>query len=62
MQRSQHNQRDLFEDETSPAKLHPALRVKLTPLLQRLLTEAAGAGVVGDDLGSKGADDDQDHG
>jgi hypothetical protein len=61
MPRARYQQGDLFEDETNATKLHPALQVKLTSLLQRLLVEAAGVAVLTDDLDSKGAGDDQDH-
>jgi hypothetical protein len=64
MRRARHHQRDLFDKAAQVAEIRCDLRVKLTPLLQALLSEAAGvelrqSGL--DDLGDKEAGDDQDH-
>jgi hypothetical protein len=59
MRRERYPQRDLFElPETVPV-LQPALWAKLAPLLQALLTEAAGIKRIG--RGGGGIGDDQDH-
>jgi hypothetical protein len=59
MRRERQHQRDLFEPpETLPA-LQPAEQAKLAPLLQALLTEAAGIERVG--RGDREVGDDQDH-
>jgi hypothetical protein len=42
MRRARCNQRDLFDEAAEVAALRPDLRAKLTPLLQLLLSEAAG--------------------
>lgn len=63
MRRARHNQRDLFDQATRVTELPSDLRTKLTPLLQVLLTEAAGAEprqAKADDLGEEDSDD-QDH-
>ena len=44
MRSERHSQRDLFEERTTVPHLRPDLQAKLTPLLQILLTEAAGVG------------------
>ena len=62
MRRARSKQRDLFDEAV--AELQPDLRVKLTPLLQALLSEAAGVEPrqsKSDDLGGEEAGDDQDH-
>jgi hypothetical protein len=59
MRREQHQQRDLFESLETIAVPPPALQAKLAPLLQALLTEAAGIKRVG--YGDKEIGDDQDH-
>jgi hypothetical protein len=64
MRRAQGNQRELFDEATRVAELRPDLRAKLTPLLQALLSEAAGMESrqnEPDDLGGEEAGDDQDH-
>ena len=64
MRRAQGNQRELFDEATRVAQLRPDLRAKLTPLLQALLSEAAGMEShqsEPDDLGGEEAGDDQDH-
>jgi|HubBroStandDraft_1064217.scaffolds.fasta_scaffold00022_70 hypothetical protein len=64
MRRVPGSQRDLFEPAIGVVPLQADLRMKLTPLLQALLSEAAGVearqGQL-DDLGGKEAGDDQDH-
>jgi hypothetical protein len=63
MRSEQHSQRDLFEERAPPPHLRPELRAKLSPLLQILLTEAAGIGQQ-DETARAGAQedgDDQDH-
>ena len=63
MRRERHSQRDLFEERATVPHLQPELRAKLTPLLQILLTEAAGVGQQ-DKTTRSGAQedgDDQDH-
>jgi hypothetical protein len=42
MRRARHIQKDLFDDPTPASELRPELRIKLTPLVQALLVEAAG--------------------
>ena len=44
MRSERHSQRDLFEERATVPHLRPDLQAKLTPLLQILLTEAAGVG------------------
>jgi hypothetical protein len=64
MQRARRNQRDLFDEAARVAALRPDLRAKVTPLLQALLSEAAGVEPrqsKSDDLGAEEAGDDQDH-
>ena len=64
MRRARSNQRDLFDEAARVAELRPDLRAKLTPLLQALLSEAAGMEPrqnEPDDLGDEEAGDDQDH-
>ena len=64
MRRARGNQRDLFDEAARVAELRPDLRAKLTPLLQALLSEAAGMEPhrsEPDDLGGEEAGDDQDH-
>jgi hypothetical protein len=64
MQRARRNQRDLFDEATRVADLWPDLRAKLTPLLQALLSEAAGVAPrqsKSDTLDAEEAGDDQDH-
>jgi hypothetical protein len=58
MRSARRNQRDLFEPAPRVADLGSDLRTKLTPLLQALLTEAAG---VEPDPGREEDGDDQDH-
>ena len=63
MRSERHSQRDLFEERATVPHLQPDLRAKLTPLLQILLTEAAGVGQQ-DKTTRSGAQedgDDQDH-
>jgi hypothetical protein len=63
MRSERHSQRDLFEERATVPHLQPELRAKLTPLLQILLTEAAGVGQQ-DKTTRSGAQedgDDQDH-
>lgn len=61
MRRAHCNQRDLF-DEAIP-ELGTELRIKLTPVLQALLTEAAGLEAQRSEPNARGegGDDDQDH-
>jgi hypothetical protein len=64
MRRARGSQRDLFDDALRVVELRPDLRTKLTPLLQALLSEAAGLQHRQsrlDDLGDEEAGDDQDH-
>ena len=64
MWRARGNERDLFDEAVRVAELRPDLRAKLTPLLQALLSEAAGVEPrrnEPDDLGGEEAGDDQDH-
>jgi hypothetical protein len=64
MRSAPRHQRDLFEPVVRVADLRPDLRTKLTPLLQTLLTEAAGVEphpTTADDLGREEDGDDQDH-
>jgi hypothetical protein len=64
MRSARRRQRDLFEPAPRVADLRPDLRTKLTPLLQALLTEAAGVEpdpTTADDLGREEDGDDQDH-
>jgi hypothetical protein len=64
MRRARHSQRDLFDEATPTRELRPDLRSKLTPLLQALLTEAAGVEprqAKPEALGGKEGGDDQDH-
>jgi hypothetical protein len=61
---TRHHQRDLFEPAARVADLRPDLRAELTPLLQTLLTEAAGVeprSTTSDDRGREEGGDDQDH-
>jgi hypothetical protein len=63
MRSTRRHQRDLFEPAAGVADLGPDLRTKLTPLLQALLTEAAGVEpdpTPSDDLGREEDGDDQD--
>ncbi len=59
MRRERHRQHDLFEPPETVAVTQPALRATLAPLLQALLTEAAGIKRVGCDDREIG--DNQDH-
>ena len=59
MRLDRHQQRDLFEPPETIAVPPPALQAELAPLLQALLTEAAGIKRVGH--GDKEIGDDQDH-
>lgn len=64
MPSARRHQRDLFEPAPRVADLRPDLRTKLTPLLQALLTEAAGVEprpTTADDRGREEHGDDQDH-
>jgi hypothetical protein len=62
MRSAQRHQRDLFEPVVRVADLRPDLRTKLTPLLQTLLTEAAGVEPHPTTaLGREEDGDDQDH-
>ena len=62
MGRARGNQRDLFDGAARVAELRPDLRTKLTPLLQALLSEAAGLDPSQvDDLGGEEVGDDQNH-
>jgi hypothetical protein len=63
MRSQQHSQRDLFEEEAPLPPLRAELRAKLSPLLQVLLTEAAGIGAQDAATRSNGQEDgdDQDH-
>lgn len=63
MRRAQGNQRELFDEATLVAELRPDLRAKLTPLLQALLSEAAGMEPHQSPSVDRGeeAGDDQDH-
>lgn len=64
MRRARGNQRDLFDEAARVAELRPDLRAKLRPLLQALLSEAAGMEPrqsEPDDPGGEEAGDDQDH-
>jgi hypothetical protein len=62
MGRARGNQRDLFDEAARVAELRPDLRTKLTPLLQALLSEAAGLDPSQvDDLGGEEVGDDQNH-
>ena len=63
MRSTRRHQRDLFEPAARVADLRPDLRTKLTPLLQALLTEAAGVEpqpTTLDDRGHEEDGDDQD--
>ncbi len=62
MRRERRSQRDLFEG-TPSSELRPGVRTTLTPLLQALLTEAAGEKrqLEADDQNSGEDADDQDH-
>ena len=63
MRSERYSQRDLFEERATVLHLRPDLQAKLTPLLQILLTEAAGVGQQ-DKTTRSGAQedgDDQDH-
>jgi hypothetical protein len=65
MASTRHRQGDLFEPAARVADLRPDLRTKLTPLLQTLLTEAAGVeprSTTWDDRNREEGGDDQDHG
>jgi len=64
MRRARGSQRDLFDEAIRVAELRPALRTKLTPLLQALLSEAAELEAPQsrlDDLCGEEAGDDQNH-
>ena len=62
MGRERGNQRDLFDEVAPVAELRPDLRTKLTPLLQALLSEAAGLDPSQvEDLGGEEVGDDQNH-
>jgi hypothetical protein len=64
MRSKRSSQQGLFDQETAPCELHPLLRVKLTLLLQALLTEAAIPGRRSDArpvMGGREDGDDQDH-
>lgn len=62
MGRARRNQRDLFDEVALVAELRPDLRTKLTPLLQALLSEAAGLDPSQvEDLGGEEVGDDQNH-
>ena len=63
MRSERHSQRDLFEERATVPHLQPELRAKLTPLLQILLTEAAGVGQQDEVTwsGDQEGGDDQDH-
>jgi hypothetical protein len=59
MRSERHSQRDLFEERATVPHLRPDLQAKLTPLLQILLTEAAGVGQQ-DETARAGAQEDGD--
>jgi hypothetical protein len=59
MRSERHSQRDLFEERATVLHLRPDLQAKLTPLLQILLTEAAGVGQQ-DETARAGAQEDGD--
>jgi hypothetical protein len=63
MRDERHSQKDLFEDRTTVPDLRPELRAKLSPLLQILLTEAAGVGHQDNTTNPSAQEDgdDQDH-
>ena len=64
MRSARRHQRDLFEPTARVADLRLDLRAKVTPLLQALLTEAAGVrprSTTADDRGREEHGDDQDH-
>jgi hypothetical protein len=63
MRSERRGQRDLFEETATVPDLRPELRAKLSPLLQRLLTEAAGIGQPDEttNSGDQENGDDQDH-
>jgi len=63
MRSERHSQRDLFEDRTTVPALQPDLWAKLTPLVQVLLTEAAGVGQQHKttNAGAQEDGDDQNH-
>ena len=66
MGRTRGSQRDLFDEVARVVELRPDLRTKLTPLLQALLSEAAGLdpSQVEDQvvaLGGAEVGDDQNH-
>jgi len=66
MGRTRGSQRDLFDEVARVVELRPDLRTKLAPLLQALLTEAAGLdpSQVEDQvvaLGGAEVGDDQNH-
>jgi hypothetical protein len=65
MRRPRRRQRDFFDDAAQLTELRPELRTRLAPLLQALLSEAAGLGSCqsqSDDRGGEEVRDDQDHG
>jgi hypothetical protein len=55
------SQPDLFDERATRPHLTPELRARLTPLLQSLLTEAAGLGQPAPHASAKEDGDDQDH-
>jgi hypothetical protein len=61
--RGERCQTDLFTTEMPTLDLDPGLRVKLAPLLQALLSEAADLGrlTAGSSLSSTESRNDQDH-
>ena len=64
MPKSPRRQRDLFDEAASLTELRPDLRTRLAPLLQVLLTEAAGwqqRQTESKDRDGEEAGDDQDH-
>ena len=64
MTSTRRHQGDLFEPAARVADLRPEVRSKLTPLLQALLTEAAGVEPHPTPAGDRGREedgDDQDH-
>jgi hypothetical protein len=64
MRKGRRRQRDLFDEAAQLSELRPDLRTTLAPLLQALLTEAAGGQrrqTAAKDRDGEEAGDDQDH-
>jgi hypothetical protein len=63
MRNKRSDQSDLFENRMATTALLPEIRIKLSPLLRTLLSEAAGVGwtVARTDTTGQGSGDDEDH-